>query len=544
MTPVRPQRRIDTVDILRGFSVLGILIFNMLSFSGDFLYTPLQQLGPIHRAVVLFIKFAVQAKFYTLFSFLFGWGMAIQMERAEQRGARFVPVFLRRTFVLLLIGLTHAILIWSGDILTSYATLAFLLLLCRKLPNKVLLAAAAVCILIPVLLSAPLEPVENFTQAHGNAVENLRQEMMIGFQENVNAEGSYLDVTIHRWNYLVYSNSRFIFWAPHIFGMFLLGLYVGRNRILHDIPKHLPLFRRVLWVGLIVGFVCNAMFVAVFNSPDLVPNQYYGLATTGARSIGGPALCLFYISGIILLTQRRNWYERLSPLANVGRMALTNYLTHSIVCTLIFYGYGLGFYGRFGPALTIILTLVIYRVQISISEWWLFRYRFGPAEWLWRTLTYLKLQPLKPDRARAADFQRALERSARHTAMPKDTAEIDDTFTRTTDDDALRESGPLADWLFFILRRLAFIAAVAFAIAYFCILGVSLTVNSTASATRSRNALDMLDPAFEQTAEFFGDAFRGDLGYVVQGVTQLTRQTMEANRTGSMCNRQHCLVKE
>ncbi len=525
MTPVRPQRRIDTVDILRGFSLLGVLLVNMLAFSGPFFYTPVHQMQPIHRAVTLFIKFFAQAKFYTLFSFLFGWGMAIQMERAEQRSARFIPVFLRRTLVLLMIGLIHAILIWEGDILTNYATLAFLLLLCRKLPNKVLLVAIVVCILTPVLLSAPIEPVENFVQAYGEAVDGLRQQMFIGFQQNVHADGSYLDVTIHRWRYLVSTNSRIIFYAPHIFGMFLLGLYVGRNRILHDIPKHLSLFRKVLWSGLIVGFICNLIFVAVENSPVLVPPEYFGLATAGARSIGGPALCLFYVSTIVLLTQRRDWYERLSPLANVGRMALTNYLTHSILLTLVFYGYGLGFYGRFGPAITIILTLVIYRIQISTSAWWLFRYRFGPAEWLWRTLTYLKIQPLKPERTRAADFQKALERSAKYTATPdKDDDKIDDArVTEITDDDAPRESGPLADWLFFIARRLAFIVAVAFAIAYFCILGVSLTINSTTSLTRSRSAMDMIDPAFEETAEFFGDAFRGDLGYVVQGVTQLTR---------------------
>ena len=112
MAPVRPRRRIEIVDMLRGFSILGILIFNMLGYSG-FLYTPLDQLGYFGRITVLLIKFFVQAKFYTLFSFLFGWGMAIQLERATQRGARFVFFYLRRLLVLLGIGFTHAILLWA-----------------------------------------------------------------------------------------------------------------------------------------------------------------------------------------------------------------------------------------------------------------------------------------------------------------------------------------------------------------------------------------------------------------------------------------------
>ena len=493
MAPVQPKRRIEVVDILRGFSVLGILIFNMLSFSG-YLYRPLDGMSSINRAVMLFVRFFVQAKFYTLFSFLFGWGMAIQMERAAQRGSRFVPLYVRRLLILLLIGLAHAILIWDGDILVSYAVLGLPLLLFRQRSDKVLLVAVVVCILIPVLLSTP-GPAASFREAYAEATDSWRQQMLVGYQTNVHTQGSYLELTVHRLRSIRSGYTGVIYWGTHILGMFLLGLYVGRRRILHDVSEHLPLFRRVMWWGLIVGVACNLVFVAATASPNLVPPDYYDLATRGARTIGGPALCLFYISAIVLLVQKRDWRQRLSPLASVGRTALSNYLFQSIVCTLFFYGYGLGLYGRLGPAITLALTFILYRAQISLSNWWLSRYRFGPAEWLWRSLTYGKFQPL------------ALEQGRK---------EAQDTLPPSHGDQ------PLSNWLTFVAGRLLFIAVVAFAIVYFCTLGLRLSANST-SIGRGRSVWELADPALEETFDFFENASRGDLGYVVQGVLQRTR---------------------
>jgi uncharacterized protein len=492
MTPVRPHKRIEVVDILRGFSVLGILLVNMLSYAGY--RVQFHDMEPINRATVLFIQFVAQAKFYTLFSFLFGWGMAIQMERAERRGARFVPHYVRRLLVLLLIGSVHAVLIWDGDILVTYAVLGLPLLLFRKLSDKALLVAVVVCMLIPVLVSMP-GPAATFRAAYNGAIENYRQETMAGYQANVYAEGSYLEVTVHRLKSLRFGYTGVIYWGTHVFGMFLLGLYVGRRRILHDVTAHLPLFRQVMWCGLIVGVVFNLVFVATTASPGRVPPAYYELATRGARTIGGPALCLFYISAIVLLVQKREWQSRLSPLASIGRMALSNYLLQSIVCTLIFYGYGMGLYGNLGPTITLILTLVIYRVQVSLSNWWLNRYRFGPAEWLWRSLTYGKFQSLAPEQK---------QRLRTHSVSPSSPAKY-----------------ALPGWVVFVLRRLLFIAAVSVATIYFCVLGMRLSVNSTTSG-RTLSVWEQAEPALGATIDFFNDAFHGDLGHVGQGIVERT----------------------
>ena len=510
MAPVRPGGRIEVIDVLRGFSILGILLVNMLSFSRP--QAPLSQLESVNRAAVWLIKFVAQAKFYTLFSFLFGWGMAIQMERATRRGTRFASFYVRRLLVLLLIGLVHAILLWSGDILVTYALLGFPLLLFRKRSNRTILVAAIICILIPVLISTP-GPAAAFREAYAGAVENYQRAVVGGHHANVYAEGSYLQATLQRLKELRLTYANLIYWAPHIFGMFLLGLYAGRRRIFHDIPAHLSLFRWVMWGGLIVGLPLNLVFVSVSASPDRVPSIWYELATRGARTIAGSALCLFYVSAIVLLTHRQGQRSAarssLSELAPAGRMALSNYLFQSVVCTLIFYGYGLGLYGKLGPAISLILTLIIYRTQISLSRWWLGRFRFGPAEWLWRSLTYHKFQPLTADRGERT------ERTARYEPAQEPVPARPSPLL----------PGPgragLPGWLVFVFRRLLFIGAVSVAIVYFCVLGLRLGVNST-TAGRPRSAWELAEPALAETVDFFEGALHGDLGRVPRGITTRT----------------------
>jgi uncharacterized protein len=181
-----------------------------------------------------------------------------------------------------------------------------------------------------------------------------------------------------------------------ILAMFLLGLYAGRRGILHDATPHLGFIRKLALWGLVLGVVANLIMVVAgeFVHPSEV--AWIALVPVAASAVGAPALCFFYASAIVLLVQKDVWRKRLRPLAAVGRMALTNYLLHSVICTLIFNGYGFGQFGKVGPALGFLLTIVIYAVQIPFSILWLRRFRFGPMEWLWRSLTYGKLQPMRP----------------------------------------------------------------------------------------------------------------------------------------------------
>jgi len=390
--PVEPGARIQVIDVLRGFALLGVLVMNMAGYTGS--YETMERWTQLDQWLNWAAHFLFEAKFYSLFSFLFGLGMAMQLLRAEARGTRFMPVYLRRLFILLLIGMAHATFLWTGDILFIYACCGFLLLLFRKLPPKTILIGALLVLLHPIIISLPhVSPA--FYEAFGRATEGLRA--MIPGDEQIYTTGTYFQVTMHRFWEANMGRLVIAFAFGNVFAMFLLGLFAGRQKIFQRLAEHLPLIRRVMWVTLVLGVLLNGLYVYFIIHPDYVAEDWQPLARRGLRTVAAPSLCLFYISAIILLYQSQTWRLRLDDLAPLGRMALTNYLLQSLVMTTIFYGYGLGIYGEFGPTGDLVLALIFYGLQIRFSAWWLERYRFGPAEWAWRSLTYGRLQPWRAD---------------------------------------------------------------------------------------------------------------------------------------------------
>mgnify|MGYP000052492952 CR=1 FL=1 len=409
--PVRPKERIEVIDILRGFALFGVLAANMLYFSLPD-YLPFAQVwtGTADQAALWLIEFVVRGKFIRLFSFLFGLGFALQMARAESRGVRFFPVYRRRLLVLLLIGLAHALLLLSpGDILHWYVMFGFLLLLFRARSPRTLLIAAFICLLIPIAHDAVDIRLHELRRADPQVAQEVsRQDAERAAEDRAGQErqlrlysqGTYGEMVADRarwfkeWHSSLRSYSHYLGGA---FVMFLLGLYAGRRRIFENLPVHLPFIRRVLWWGLGLGLVGMSAHV-------LLDPRYIGESADEDLflALGRPAMCFFYASAIILLVQREAWKKRLAPLAAVGRLALSNYLLQSLVCTTIFYSYGLGLFGKVGPALGLALTVLIFALQILLSVWWLGRFQFGPMEWLWRSLTYGKRQPLRVQRVVAA----------------------------------------------------------------------------------------------------------------------------------------------
>jgi uncharacterized protein len=409
MTPVQPAERVQTIDILRGFALLGILLVNMGIFINpifSFLLPPDPTNPFVDKAASWLIHFAAEGKFYSLFSLLFGLGFAIQFIRAEERGRRIVPLYMRRLFVLLLIGLAHAFLVWTGDILIIYAVLGFVLILFRKARPKTLLIWIGVILVgyllfltasVGLLQLAQLEPTmaAELNQTFAEQEAYYRAETERGYE--VYSEGSFAEITRHR----IYEYTTFVsfaaFWMfPGVFIMFLAGLYFGRRRLFFEIEENLPFFRKLFWWGLAIGLPANLLYATVMSGPssrlELSPAF---LAATVAQIVGAPALSLGYVAALTLLSRRETWRKGLGLLAPAGRMALTNYLLQSIICAFIFYGYGLGLFGQVGAAVGLALTLAIFALQIAWSNWWMSRYRYGPAEWLWRSLTYMRPQPMR-----------------------------------------------------------------------------------------------------------------------------------------------------
>jgi len=304
---------------------------------------------------------------------------------------------------LLLLGLAHAFLVWFGDILATYAVLGFPLMLFRERRNRTLLVWTVVLFLVPLLLLGLFVGATQLA-LHSPEASEMRRELaeirqgaqaMAATAREVYSGGSYLATLPVRASEVAMVYRYSFMGAPGILAMFLVGLNLGRRRFLREAHRHLPAIRRWLVILACIGLPANAVLAVTLSAVDQgVPSPGL-LIQQAAFTVGGPALCFAYVLGVLLLLQREQWRRRLGPLAAVGRMALTSYLTHSLVLTTVANGYGLGLYGRIGPAAGVVLALALFASQVVLSNWWVRRFRFGPVEWLWRSLSYLRLQPMR-----------------------------------------------------------------------------------------------------------------------------------------------------
>lgn len=385
LQPVAVGERSGAPDVLRGFALLGVLAVNLFQISGE-----LPPATGADRAATWLREFLFTAKSYSLFSLLFGLGFAIQMGRAATKGRGFAPFFARRSLILLAIGVLHGIFLWWGDILTMYALLGLLLLAFREARPRTLVAwivgllalATLFCLALAALLAfAP--PAEVSDPAGGPSSALVRTF----------TAGSYLEVTgvrARRW--AEQAIGQLIFAFPNVFAMFLLGLYLGKREAFARLDEHLPLVRHLAILGLLGGIPLGAVYVTIATA---APGQDAGFfLALAVNTVGAPLLMLGYLGALTLLARRGGAAARaLGLLAPIGQTALSNYLLQSVLMNLLVFGYGLGLYGRLGAATGLAWTAAIYLAQIALSNLYVRAFRYGPAEWLWRTLTYGKAQP-------------------------------------------------------------------------------------------------------------------------------------------------------
>ena len=409
LTPTALSERIQVIDILRGLAIFGILMVNMHFFANPF-QAPYFTAGSsvLDLIVAWIINAFFTSKFYTLFSFLFGLGMSIQMARAARAGVRFVPLYSRRLFILMLFGLAHGILLWNGDILFVYAVLGFLLLLFwRNAKPRTLLIWAGVLLGVNLLIygfGAGSMALARTTPEGTQMMEQMAVESQavskadLAHDLAIYSTGSFVEITAERFKDFGQFIAQYDIWmAPSVLTMFLLGVYFGKRWLLHDIDNNLPFFRRLLVILLPIGLITNIAWASmgfdmVTGGSLMDPMFLVGMILLG---IGGPALSLSYVCIAVLLTRSERFVRALAPFASVGRMALSNYLTHSIVMTTLFYGYGFGLLGSVGMAGGAAIGIALYVLQIPISIWWMNHFQFGPFEWVWRSLTYGHAQPMK-----------------------------------------------------------------------------------------------------------------------------------------------------
>lgn len=383
----RPER-IEILDGLRGFALFGILLANILYWSGWGAMTEEQRVAFAGTETVLwqyrFHHFFVDGKFYTIFSLLFGVGFTLQLARLNARGAKSLRIYRRRVLVLLAIGLVHSWLIWDGDILTLYALLGLALPIFNGWSDRRLLACAAILIFVVPPAGmwlfarfgwAPHEYLYGLSfwigerlggdTAPDKALEWLRRDDFAGWASWA------LSGTPYSWALRLES------WRiPKVLGIMLVGMVVGRRLAAGDLLGN----RRLLWQTMAAGFAVGLPASAAYA---ILPSQNQA---DWASVIGTVPLALAYAAAFVLVWPRaRRWLRHLAP---VGRMALTNYLTHSLVGLVFFYGIGFGLAGALRPLSFYGVALLLFAVQLVFCRWWLARHDQGPAEALWRFATY------------------------------------------------------------------------------------------------------------------------------------------------------------
>lgn len=397
--PIQPEQRMMELDVIRGIAILGILIVNMQYFSSAFQYLSRARMtlwtDEGDKLAKLLIDMLAAGKFYTMFSFLFGIGMMIFLERARQKGSREVPLFLRRISILLAFGLIHAILIWAGDILFQYAVLAFFLVLFyRAKPWLVLLSAFFFLFLTPVLNS--LNTYQKITvpiyQASGLGPKLFNPTMMLEEANQAYEFGTYGSQVLQRIADFVFHYG--VFWAlfPVVFAMFLFGVYAAKKRIFQNVQEHRKFIRRV-WIGSLATALLSDFYMTYLATSSSLQNLH--IYEQCIRALYNPALCIFYVTSILQLMQFDAVRAKLAPLAAVGRMAISNYLLSSLICTTIFYSYGFGLFNKVGTAKGLLISFLIYPLLMVFSIIWLRHFRYGPVEWFWRSLTYGHWQSMR-----------------------------------------------------------------------------------------------------------------------------------------------------
>lgn len=406
--PLQVKERVEILDLLRGIALFGILMVNMPLMNAPFV-TEIGKFAlwtdPSNLLARWIIDFFFTGKFYTLFSMLFGIGFYFFLRKSDETGISVIPVFRRRLGWLLAIGVLHVVLLWYGDILVFYALFGFLMILFRKKSNKSLIIWAVSILLLPPFFGSLLalaiqagmsnpDVAAGMQSSFAEAEQRLADFMVHAM--HVYANGSFREIMLVRLEEYRNILGGIFFFFPNVLAMFLVGMVLARKQVFENVEANRTFFKKLLWISLPFAIAGNWLYAHYAPQGSYIEMDWSMVFALIGHGFGGPAMTFVYIS-LIAFCHQKGYF---TPLANLikktGRMALTNYLAQSLIATTLFFSYGFGLYGQIDLWQGIMITVVIYIAQLIWSYYWLSYFRFGPMEWLWRTLTYGKKQSMKP----------------------------------------------------------------------------------------------------------------------------------------------------
>lgn len=382
--PTTMQERINALDVLRGFSLLGILLVNMIAFYTPQPYIDLGSWFTDASDIIWHqrLDIYVQSSFYPLFSMLFGYGFAMQWMKANQTGIAFYSVGFRRLLALFAIGVVHAFAIWWGDILMVYAFCgAFLLLLLRFQPITLI----ATAVLLNLLFHAFMLFFVGYIYV-GNEPMEAASVDITAVEQAITAygTGNWIDAFLQRVQDTLYQNNPFVVMLSllTILPYMIVGAVASKWRLIER-AKELKL----LWLVIGITFVGMGLFIK--SAPFTFERTY--LLDYLKVYVGGPILAIGYVAVIITLLNVRFLSKLLQLFAKAGRMSITIYLMQSIILSILFYKFGFGLYGKIDVQTGIVMAIIIFIVQVVFAELWLSKFKQGPIEAFWRKITYGKL---------------------------------------------------------------------------------------------------------------------------------------------------------
>jgi len=392
--------RMQILDVLRGFALAGILIINAMSILAVKGSTPAFTIDipSIDRLLQDAILFFVESKFFTLFSLLFGIGFAIQIQSAERQGTAFIPRISRRMIGLLVFGLLHIALLWDGDILVIYAITGSILIAFRTCSNRTirrwvigLLAVPGVLVFVVFCTTLVVRLTEAGAEALSQSDQSLAQEFANTAATQKLVESGFFEATSVRVQSYMDLLPLLLSRIPTVLAMFLIGLYLGRSNFIRELPQKSELLKRIRFWGLSLGF---SLMLLIVLATKFLPATSALVAIIEDQYLAGPILCLGYAAAMTLAYLRNPNRKLFIGFATVGRMALTNYLTQSLILTGLAYGWGFGLAMQLSGPQVLLISVVLFVTQILVSRLWLSKFGFGPLEWIWRCITYWRIFPI------------------------------------------------------------------------------------------------------------------------------------------------------
>jgi len=396
--PMALQSRLLNIDIIRGIALLGILLMNIQAFSMNFSAysnpTSIGDLSGINFYVYYFSHIFADQKFMTIFSILFGVGIVLMAENIEKKGGSPSKIHYKRMFILATFGLLHAYLLWFGDILFPYALAGMIAYTARKKSVKFLLVTAFIsigfCSLVMLLISFAIPMMEEADLQSMLAIWAPTQEMID--KDILVNQASWLGQMEHRNFMASKMQTNVLFYLFRIVGLMMIGMALFK---LDFFGKRFS--NKSLVISAVITLALGLLLVITGNQANFDSGWGLDSMMSGIQPNywGSILMAYSYMSLLIVFCRSSALIQLKNLFANVGKMALTNYLSHTLICGFIFYGWGLGYYGSFERSDMLLVVLGVWTFQLFFSSFWMSRYQFGPFEWLWRSMTYGKRQPLK-----------------------------------------------------------------------------------------------------------------------------------------------------